>query len=251
MRAFSIVGLTGSGKTSVIEKVIAALKERGFSVGSVKEIHYEAFKIDTEGKNTWRHRQAGATTVTARAHYETDIMYTGHLDIYEVLSHYKEEFVALEGVRDANVPQISCCKEDEEPEITPLTIAISGRFANNHTGFYKGLPIINGITETERLVELILEKSPALMPDVGPECCSVCGTDCKSFLAKCLKGEESPENCALKGKKVSLIIGGKEIAMVPFVQNILKNAVLGVVKELKGYKKGGDIRVEFIDDEGI
>ncbi len=52
MKVLTVTGLSGSGKTTVIENLIKELKRRGYSIGSVKEIHYEAFAIDTPGKNT-------------------------------------------------------------------------------------------------------------------------------------------------------------------------------------------------------
>lgn len=249
MKVFTVTGLTGSGKTGIIEKIIAELKARGYSVGSVKEIHNDAFRIDAEGKNTWRHRQAGADTVTARSHQETDVMYQGRLPIYEILSHYDQDYVVLEGVRDAVVPEIAVSKEEVEPDITPLTFAVSGRYANNEIAEYKGLPVINGLEDTAKLVDLIIDKTPPLMYDIDPECCSKCGYDCRAFLSRCLKGEDSPERCVLKNSRVSLKIDGREIVMVPFVENLLRNEVLGVVKELKGYKKGCEIKVELTDNE--
>lgn len=249
MKAFSVTGLTGSGKTSVIENVIRELIGRGYTVGSVKEIHFDAFRIDSEGKNTWRHRQAGSDTVTARSHNETDIMYQGHIPIYEVLSHYTQDIIVLEGVRDAVVPEIAVAVENEEPILSPLTIAVSGRFANTHSGEYQGLPVINGLTDTKKLVDLILEKTPDLMYDIDPDCCCKCGTDCRAFLAKCLRDEANIDDCVLRHSKVSLKVDGKDIVMVPFVENLLKNEVMGVVKELKGYKSGAKIQVEFTDYE--
>lgn len=71
MKVFSVYGITKSGKTTTIENIIRELKRRGYTVGSVKEIHYEKFAIDTEGTNTDRHRRAGAEPVTARGHFET------------------------------------------------------------------------------------------------------------------------------------------------------------------------------------
>ena len=50
-------------------------------------------------------------------------------------------------------------------------------------------------------------------------------------------------DCALSKQDVILKINGKEIIMVPFVQNILKNAVEAVSKELSGYTESGDIEV--------
>lgn len=249
MKVISVTGLSGSGKTGVIEQIIKELKARGYTVGSVKEIHFEAFRLDQEGKNTWRHRQAGADTVTARAHHETDIMYKGHLPIYEVLSHYNQDFVVLEGVRDAVVPEIAVCKEDETPALTPLTIAISGRFANNRSGAYNGLPIFNALTDASALADYIIQKTPDLMPDFDPDCCSFCGSDCRGFLARYLKGEKKLSDCVINTQNVALKIDGKDIALVPFVQNILRNTVLGVVSELKGYKKDARICIEFDNKE--
>ncbi|MDD4315780.1 MAG: molybdopterin-guanine dinucleotide biosynthesis protein B [Clostridia bacterium] len=243
MKVFTVLGLSSSGKTTTIEKLIVELKSRGYSVGTVKEIHYEAFAIDSEGKNTWRHRKAGAATVTARSMRETDILYEGKLPIYEVLAHYKEDYVILEGVRDAVAPELAVCAEDALPAVSPLTIAITGRYANNHSGEYEGVPVINGVADTARLVDLIEQKVPDLMYDMERECCSLCGSDCREFLAKVLKGEKDILECAIRKPKIALTVGGEKVPMVPFVEKLLRNAVLGVVKELKGYKEGAEITV--------
>ena len=58
----SIVGKSDSGKTTLIEKLIPALKRRGYRVGVVKHAHH-GFDMDHRGKDSYRHRQAGADTV--------------------------------------------------------------------------------------------------------------------------------------------------------------------------------------------
>jgi molybdopterin-guanine dinucleotide biosynthesis protein B len=55
----SIVGWSGSGKTTLIEKLLPELVRRGYRVATVKHDVY-GFEIDHEGKDTWRHRKAGA-----------------------------------------------------------------------------------------------------------------------------------------------------------------------------------------------
>jgi molybdopterin-guanine dinucleotide biosynthesis protein B len=61
----SIVGKSESGKTTLIEKLIAELTRRGFRVATIKHNRH-GFEIDHEGKDSWRHKQAGAvTTVVA------------------------------------------------------------------------------------------------------------------------------------------------------------------------------------------
>lgn len=58
----SVVGKTKSGKTTLIERIIPELKERGYKVGTIKhDVHQ--FEIDHEGKDTYRMTQSGADTV--------------------------------------------------------------------------------------------------------------------------------------------------------------------------------------------
>jgi molybdopterin-guanine dinucleotide biosynthesis protein B len=58
----SIVGKSDSGKTTLIEKIIPALKQRGYRVGIVKHAHH-GFELDQAGKDSWRHQKAGADAV--------------------------------------------------------------------------------------------------------------------------------------------------------------------------------------------
>ena len=59
----SIVGRTDSGKTTVIEKLLPELVRRGYRVGTIKHHAHRDFEIDIPGKDTWRHKRAGAGTV--------------------------------------------------------------------------------------------------------------------------------------------------------------------------------------------
>jgi len=57
----SIVGNSGSGKTTLLVKMIPILKQRGLKVGTIKhDLH--GFDIDKPGKDSWKHKQAGADT---------------------------------------------------------------------------------------------------------------------------------------------------------------------------------------------
>jgi len=55
----SIVGRSNAGKTTLLEKLIAALVHRGVRVGTIKHSHHQP-DMDTPGKDSWRHKQAGA-----------------------------------------------------------------------------------------------------------------------------------------------------------------------------------------------
>ncbi|HSH35467.1 molybdopterin-guanine dinucleotide biosynthesis protein B [Schnuerera sp.] len=245
MKVFSVVGITESGKTTTIENIIKELRRRRYSVGSVKEIHFEQFAIDTEGSNTYRHKEAGSQLVTARGYYETDILFQEKLSIDNILKFYDHDFVVLEGVTDANVPKIITAHNEKEvlERLDDMVFAISGKLSNTLEEF-EDLPVINTINNVERLVDLIEEKVYDKLPDFPEECCDKCGYNCRQLGAMILKGQAKREDCILKDSKVKLQIDGKDIDIVPFVQNILSNAVLGVVKELEGYQKGREITIK-------
>ena len=62
MRIFGLAGWSGSGKTTLLAALIPELVARGLSVSTIKHAHHE-FDIDRPGKDSWRHRQAGAREV--------------------------------------------------------------------------------------------------------------------------------------------------------------------------------------------
>src|SRR3954466_7539775 len=62
MKVIGFSGYSGSGKTTLVEQLIVRLKLAGQRVSVVKHAHH-AFDIDHPGKDSWRHRQAGAFEV--------------------------------------------------------------------------------------------------------------------------------------------------------------------------------------------
>ena len=62
MKVYGVIGWKNSGKTSLMERLVAEITGRGFSVSTVKHVHH-AVDLDQPGKDTFRHRQAGAREV--------------------------------------------------------------------------------------------------------------------------------------------------------------------------------------------
>jgi molybdopterin-guanine dinucleotide biosynthesis protein B len=62
MRIVGLAGWSGSGKTTLITRLIPVLRRRGLKVATVKHAHHE-FDLDRPGKDSWLHRQAGASEV--------------------------------------------------------------------------------------------------------------------------------------------------------------------------------------------
>lgn len=245
MKVLSVIGYTKSGKTTTIEAIIKELRKRNYSVGSVKDIHYEQFKIDVEGTNTDRHKLAGSQLVTARGLHETDILFQERMNIYQLLRFYDYDYVILEGVRDINAPKIitAANTKDIDERLDDSTYLISGKIADE-IDTYRGYSAISALKDIQKLVDYIEEKTFELLPDYEENCCSECGFSCRELCAKIIKGEAKRSDCNKNSQFVSLKIDGKEIDMVPFVQKLLKNAVLSVVGELEGYKKNSKIQIE-------
>ena len=63
MRVVGIVGRKGSGKTTLIERLIPALQARNLSVSTIKHTHHHDIELDVPGKDSHRHRLAGASEV--------------------------------------------------------------------------------------------------------------------------------------------------------------------------------------------
>jgi molybdopterin-guanine dinucleotide biosynthesis protein B len=64
VKIFGFAGWSGSGKTTLIEKLIPRLVGRGLRVSLIKHAHH-SFDVDTPGKDTYRHRHAGASEILA------------------------------------------------------------------------------------------------------------------------------------------------------------------------------------------
>ena len=62
MKVFGFAGWSGSGKTTLIEQVIPCIAGRGLKVSVIKHTHH-AFDVDKPGKDSWRHREAGASEI--------------------------------------------------------------------------------------------------------------------------------------------------------------------------------------------
>lgn len=62
MKIYGVTGWKNTGKTGLMERLVAEICGRGLSVSTIKHAHH-TFDVDQQGKDSWRHRQAGAREV--------------------------------------------------------------------------------------------------------------------------------------------------------------------------------------------
>jgi molybdopterin-guanine dinucleotide biosynthesis protein B len=105
----SVVSKKNSGKTTLLEKLIPVLIGRGYRVGTVKhDMH--GFDIDHEGKDSWRHKHAGAMTVAISSPWKLSVIkdVAEEAELDEIVSNYYNDMdiVLTEGYKLAGKPQI-------------------------------------------------------------------------------------------------------------------------------------------------
>ena len=104
----NIVGFSGAGKTSLLEKLIPEFTRRGFRVGTIKhDVH--GFEIDQPGKDSWRHKQAGASTTIISSSRKVgiimDVDHDHHPDeLASLLSNV--DIILAEGYKQVDKPKL-------------------------------------------------------------------------------------------------------------------------------------------------
>jgi len=133
MKVIGFCGYSGSGKTTLVEQVIAHLRLAGQRVSVVKHAHH-AFDIDHEGKDSWRHRQAGAFEVVIASNrrlakireYEVSVEPTVHQLIAEL---YECDWVLVEGFKHADVLKLEVWRASQGKPVQyafdPFVVAIA------------------------------------------------------------------------------------------------------------------------------
>ncbi len=115
----SIVGYSGSGKTTLLEKMIPEFTRRGFRVGTVKhDVH--GFEMDRPGKDSYRHKHAGASTTIISSPFKIgmvrDVDHDHTLDELALLMP-DVDIILTEGYKRRNQPKVEIFRPEahEDP----------------------------------------------------------------------------------------------------------------------------------------
>ena len=117
--AVAVVGRHNSGKTTLVVKIIEELTARGRDVGSVKHHHRLGFEFDVPGKDSYRHRHAGATETVIAAPDQVARVRTlsSELECAEIVrSMPGHDIVIVEGYRKSGIPTIEVMRAANEAD---------------------------------------------------------------------------------------------------------------------------------------
>jgi molybdopterin-guanine dinucleotide biosynthesis protein MobB len=118
----SIVAKSGTGKTTLLEKLIAEMKCRGYKIGVIKHDAHR-FDIDHEGKDSWRLTQAGADTMVISSSEKLAMVKKTspqkELSLEETVESYFQDvdLVLTEGFKKSAMPKIEVHRHERSNEL--------------------------------------------------------------------------------------------------------------------------------------
>jgi molybdopterin-guanine dinucleotide biosynthesis adapter protein len=206
-----IVGASNSGKTTFLEQLIPELRRRGYRVGTVKhDVH--GFEMDREGKDTWRHRKAGAQTVAIAsplmlaAIRET----AAEMPLEQIAGRYfwDEDILITEGYKQSHFPKIEVFRSaiEAKPICTPKD------------------NLLAMVTDDEVQVDI-----PRFRFD---EVSGVADLIEERFL----KGR--------KRSRIMVVLDGKKMPMKEFVQDFVVGGTVGMLSSLRGWEHPRNIEIQ-------
>ncbi|MCG8684968.1 MAG: molybdopterin-guanine dinucleotide biosynthesis protein B [Desulfobacterales bacterium] len=118
----SITGKSNSGKTTFLEKLITELTQRGYRIGAVKHTH-EKFEFDKEGKDSWRHKKAGArATLVVTDQTVALVKDDQRPDIDKMRAFLSDnDLILAEGFKHHDLPKIEIFRNDS-PHDDPVCL---------------------------------------------------------------------------------------------------------------------------------
>jgi molybdopterin-guanine dinucleotide biosynthesis adapter protein len=132
MKAVGFAGFSGSGKTTLVEQVLRLLRERGFSVSVIKHAH-SSFDVDRPGKDSYRHREAGAFEVMLASQQRMALLREWDLSaapkVEDLLREMQPvDWVLIEGFKHAPIPKFEVWREANKKPLRliddPFVIAL-------------------------------------------------------------------------------------------------------------------------------
>jgi len=214
MKILTVVGTKNTGKTTLVTMIVEELVKRGYKVGTIKHTHHD---FDLEGKDTWKHRQAGAEMVVGSGE-STFFIINEQLPlekILKIMGNTRElDYVVIEGFKFSSYPKIS-------------TIPTKDDFTIANVDVFKVKP-----EEIVSLVDLVEKRTYGMIP--GSDC-GECGFEnCLDLSKAIIQGEAVEESCKMrKLREVELYIDDKKIPLNPFVQDFIKKSLMGMISTLK------------------
>jgi len=234
MKAVSIVGFKKSGKTTLTRKLAEALEARGKSVTIAKFTHSGLTKPETDTGVFIKENR----TVIGLSEPECAINWGEKKMLPDLLPLAQADYLLIEGGKTLGwLPRVILLREPQEQEALDRGLAIASFGDLGATD----LPNFTDAT-LEELVDCIEEKG-FMLPALD---CGACGEEkCEVIAQKIVAGKATMKACkSINNASMSITVNGSPVGLNPFVENIIRGSIEGMLGSLKGYTPGSKVEIK-------
>ncbi|MFQ5965397.1 MAG: molybdopterin-guanine dinucleotide biosynthesis protein B [Candidatus Scalinduaceae bacterium] len=228
-----IYGLRNAGKTTLLESLTRELVNDSYKVATVKYATVN-ISIDKEGKDSWRHKKAGAISVCVSGKNETAF-------IMEAVSGFDDIISTLQNLSHPDVILVEGCEIQEVPKI-----AVGDVEEREKTVFRYN----NNLQEIKTYVEesIEVEKTYSKLPKTN---CGKCGYNCEEMSRLIMQGHKVLKDCkSLSDKPIYVTVNGEEVVMAKFAKDLMAHTIFGTLSALKGVDEIDEVRIMIKKHEG-
>jgi len=159
MNIFGIVGWKNSGKTGLMERLVADITARGFSVSTIKHAHH-SFDVDHKGRDSYRHRDAGASQVMLASKNRwalmTELRDAPEPSFETLLSKMTPvDLILVEGYKGESHPKIECFRAEVSDPMRQSTDGTICGIATDVAGTQASVPVFD-LNDTTAIADFIL-----------------------------------------------------------------------------------------------
>ena len=152
----SVIGHSGSGKTTFLEKLIGELKSRDYKIATIK--HAQEVTFDDTGRDSWRHIQAGSDTTIVSSPEEIILIkpQKSDADLNEVVRLLGDDYdiIITEGFKQRDAPKIEVHRKETGPLLSDIKNLIAIATDENIETSVKQFPL----THVKEIADYIEEK---------------------------------------------------------------------------------------------
>lgn len=166
MKVYGVIGWKNAGKTSLMERLVAEITGRGFSVSTVKHVHHDV-DLDQPGKDTFRHRAAGAREVVLASAHRHAIL-TEHRgpepELASILARLAPvDLVLVEGYKRDAHPKVEVFREATGQALIQPNDPLVRAIATDAALPDQPVPVLD-LNDTPAVADFVLRET-GLMPD--------------------------------------------------------------------------------------
>ncbi|MEM3926127.1 MAG: molybdopterin-guanine dinucleotide biosynthesis protein MobB [Desulfurococcaceae archaeon] len=231
---------SGKGKTYIASKVISKLRSMGYSVSAIK---HATHKVELENKDSHVYVNEGADPVILSSSDIGVIYRRKWIDSLEyALSFTDTPIIVVEGFKHSKVGDIVAIADSQE-EVAELERILGDTVIAVVTNNPQELDLDNkkvfGKDDVDSIVDFVRKRAVEhIAGNLPGRNCGACGfTTCRLFAEAYLR--DPSIKCPME-LQVKLIINNTEIALNPFVKNMLRSILEGFIKPLKDVPKSID-----------